>query len=186
MYFLVDGIYPKWSVFVSTISETEPHSKEAYFATCQEAVRKDIERAFGVLVARFEILQKPMLMWSAEKIALVVDACIILHNMIVVERRSEYVSNDYLVDNLERQQQDDGNPGGVINLFGANQHPNDEPGHQENITAGAAVDEIFAARAAKVNEDLRDEAQHNALKFDLIEHIWKSKQARDAAEASLI
>ena len=47
-YYLADGIYPQWSAFVKTISE--PHGKKHnHFATMQEADRKDVERAFGVL-----------------------------------------------------------------------------------------------------------------------------------------
>ena len=43
LYFLVDAIYPKWPIFISTISDTSPGSKDKLFATYQEAVRKDIE-----------------------------------------------------------------------------------------------------------------------------------------------
>ena len=57
IYFLVDGIYPKWPIFISTISDATPGSKDnKLFATYQEAVRKDIERAFGVIVKKFDIL----------------------------------------------------------------------------------------------------------------------------------
>lgn len=57
-YYLADGIYPDWALFAKTIKEGTS-KKETEHASCQEAVRKDIERAFGVLVARFHILQRP-------------------------------------------------------------------------------------------------------------------------------
>ncbi|XP_059668875.1 uncharacterized protein LOC132313960 [Cornus florida] len=47
-YYLSDGIYLKWATLIQTI----PHptiGKEKLFAKKQEAVRKDVERAFGVL-----------------------------------------------------------------------------------------------------------------------------------------
>ena len=43
LYFLVDGIYPKWPIFISTVSDATPGSKDKLFATHQEVVRKDIE-----------------------------------------------------------------------------------------------------------------------------------------------
>ena len=43
LYFLVNGIYPKWPIFVSTVSDAIPGSEDKMFATHQEAVRKDIE-----------------------------------------------------------------------------------------------------------------------------------------------
>lgn len=52
LYFLADGIYPHWSIFVSTISE--PITKKGIqFSAAQEAVRKDVGWAFGVLLSRW-------------------------------------------------------------------------------------------------------------------------------------
>ncbi|XP_042003865.1 uncharacterized protein LOC121752842 [Salvia splendens] len=49
-YYLADGICPRWPVFVKTIKcPIDP--KKIYFAQRQEAARKDVERAFGVLQA---------------------------------------------------------------------------------------------------------------------------------------
>jgi hypothetical protein len=62
LYFLVDGIYPSYSIFINTFHHPQT-STEKYFSTCQEACRKDIERAFGVLVKRFQILQRPLKNW---------------------------------------------------------------------------------------------------------------------------
>ncbi|XP_047978325.1 uncharacterized protein LOC125220204 [Salvia hispanica] len=47
-YYLADVIYPNWFVFVKTIKH-EVGPKKSYFASRQEAARKDVERAFGVL-----------------------------------------------------------------------------------------------------------------------------------------
>ncbi|XP_018470894.1 uncharacterized protein LOC108842468 [Raphanus sativus] len=57
-YYLTDGIYPKWATFIQSIRlpQTPKHSK---FATTQESVRKDVERAFGVLQSRFAIVKNP-------------------------------------------------------------------------------------------------------------------------------
>jgi hypothetical protein len=47
-YYLADGIYPEWAVFVKSIS-MPISDKDKLFAQEQEGKRKDIERAFGVL-----------------------------------------------------------------------------------------------------------------------------------------
>ena len=49
-YYLADGIYPKWSTFVKTIPSSLG-DKRKLFAKTQEAYRKDVECAFGVLQA---------------------------------------------------------------------------------------------------------------------------------------
>ena len=46
-YYLTDGIYPKWSTFIQSITLPQG-SKSALFAKVQEATRKDVECAFGV------------------------------------------------------------------------------------------------------------------------------------------
>ncbi|XP_020270863.1 uncharacterized protein LOC109846051 [Asparagus officinalis] len=54
-YYLADGIYPKWATIVQTIQQPQGRKKK-YFAMKQEACRKDVERAFGVLQSRFAIV----------------------------------------------------------------------------------------------------------------------------------
>jgi hypothetical protein len=95
LYFLVDGIYPSYSIFINTFHHPQT-SMEKYFATCQEACRKDIERAFGVLVQRFQILQRPLKNWYWSDIVNTMDVCIIIHNMIVESRRVNYSVSDYI------------------------------------------------------------------------------------------
>jgi hypothetical protein len=55
-YYLADSIYPRWSIFVKTISNPLPGGKKAWFAQMQDAARKDVEMVFGVLQARFAIV----------------------------------------------------------------------------------------------------------------------------------
>ena len=60
-YYLAEGIYPQSTVFVKTISERQGN-KQSHFATMQEAARKDVKRAFGVLQARWGIVRGVVLM----------------------------------------------------------------------------------------------------------------------------
>jgi len=57
-------------------------NKKKYFVKAQEACRKDVEREFGVLQARFAIIRGPAREWDKEKLAAIMKACIIMHNMI--------------------------------------------------------------------------------------------------------
>ncbi|XP_033143232.1 uncharacterized protein LOC103860167 [Brassica rapa] len=81
-YYLTYGIYPEWATFIKSISLPQGE-KDLLFAKRQESARKDVERAFGVLQARFAIIKNPSKLWSKSKIAKIMRACIILHNMIV-------------------------------------------------------------------------------------------------------
>ena len=92
-YYLIDGIYPKWSTFIQSISLPQGPKAEL-FAKVQEATRKDVERAFGVLQARFAIVKNPSLSWDKEKIGKIMRTCIILHNMIVENERDGYTQYD--------------------------------------------------------------------------------------------
>ena len=83
LYFLVNGIYPKWPIFISTVSDATPGSKNKLFATHQEVVRKDIEQAFRQIVKKFDILSRSIRFRKKEVIINVLHTCIILHNMTV-------------------------------------------------------------------------------------------------------
>ena len=80
--YLVDGIYFSWATFVSTISNPVGQ-KKAHFAQRQEAARKDVERTFGVLRARFAVVRGPAKQWDLETLWDVMTCCVIMHNMIV-------------------------------------------------------------------------------------------------------
>ncbi|XP_028122728.1 uncharacterized protein LOC114319867 [Camellia sinensis] len=84
--YLTDGIYPRWATIVKTISQPQG-AKRQLFARMQEACLKDVERAFGVLQARFNIISVPARSWSDEDLYYIMKKCIILHNMIIEDER---------------------------------------------------------------------------------------------------
>ena len=81
----VDGIYPKYSRFVKGIKEPVSQT-ERRFTQWQEAVRKDVERAFGVLKGTWQFLERPILLHNLTDISNRVTCCIILHNILVTDR----------------------------------------------------------------------------------------------------
>ncbi|XP_019183666.1 PREDICTED: uncharacterized protein LOC109178499 [Ipomoea nil] len=87
-YYLADGIYPKWSTLVQTIHEPRGLKKKL-FATMQEACRKDVESAFGVLQSRFAIVKGPAFFWDKRVLHDIMTSCIIMHNMIIEDECDE-------------------------------------------------------------------------------------------------
>ena len=75
----------------------EDKKKKNLFAKAQEANRKDVERVFGVLQARFAIVHGPARFFHSEMLHDIKKACVIFHNMIVEDERdvNEAVELDY-------------------------------------------------------------------------------------------
>lgn len=158
MYFLVDGIYPEWAIFVTTFSDKSDARKKK-FAQAQEAVRKDVECAFGILVKRFHVLARPLRGWHEEDLKDLVHCCVILHNMITVAREGSVASeSDSENDNVEQAP----GAGGFV-LFGRHEVTQEE----------AEADGLTLQAARMAAFDLRKESQyeHMLLKKDLVEHI---------------
>ena len=63
----------------------------------QEACRKDVERAFGVLQSRWAIVRHPARTWDTTRMHEVMTACVIMHNMIVEDEREDMIyDSDWL------------------------------------------------------------------------------------------
>ena len=109
VFILVDGIYPKFSRFVKAYKEPVGDFEKA-LTSWQESARKDIERAFGVLQAKFQVLARPIVIRSLKLIEEIVTCCLILHNMCVADRimdgnvRAKYnPANSLDVDDIEEE-----------------------------------------------------------------------------------
>ena len=84
-YYLGDGIYPKIAIFVRPLHEPTC-AIEAEFTASQESYRKDVERLFGAVQARFRVLRSGAHRFefhSKSVIQNIVRACFLLHNMII-------------------------------------------------------------------------------------------------------
>lgn len=65
---------------------------EKNFVPEHEALRKDVERAFGVILSSWHIVKQPCLFCDPSIMAKVMKVAIILHNMIVEHYRDGYGS----------------------------------------------------------------------------------------------
>ena len=148
-YYLADGIYLEWVVFVKSISM--PFSdKDKLFAQEQEAKRKDIERAFGVLRRRWCILKRPAHLYDGGQLEKVVLACIVLYNMIVEDEKEEDIE-----ENLDLNE----TPCTVIV-----QEPEFSP-------------EVYVPfqRVLEKDDEIRDRSAHVQLKR-VLEYIWNKNE----------
>ena len=87
-YLLADGIYPHWAYLMGTIKDPTTE-KEKVYARAQEAVRKDVERAFGRLHSKWHILKFPAMARNVEHLKDMWGCCIILHNMTLKDQKTK-------------------------------------------------------------------------------------------------
>ena len=92
-YNLANGIYLNRSSFAKTILRPLGE-KIKYFTSNQESTRKDVERAFGMLQSCFDIARGSVQYWDEETIANIMKACIIMHNMIIEDKRAMNIEFD--------------------------------------------------------------------------------------------
>lgn len=92
--FLVDGMYPPYSMFVNTIAEITKNNNREFWTT-KEAMSKYVERAFSVLVSRSALFTKSCNSMDRALAAKITHAAIILRNMIMKARRDRYESELY-------------------------------------------------------------------------------------------
>ncbi|KAL3625657.1 hypothetical protein CASFOL_030511 [Castilleja foliolosa] len=143
-YYLADGIYPRWSTIVQAIPDQQGRDKQL-FTRMQEAYQKDVERTFGILQSRFEIIKGPCRLWHGQQICELMKCCIILHNMIVEDNHNE--EGDDFVNDPSRYN--------VVEPAVPNRDP---------IT----ITQYLSNRAG-----VRDTTRYYMLRNDLVEHVWK-------------
>ncbi|XP_042757976.1 uncharacterized protein LOC122197888 [Lactuca sativa] len=84
-YYLTDGIYPAYSTFVKAFRHPiEPIDK--FFKRRQEGARKDVERAFGVLKAKWHIVEHAARPYELDRLRDIMYTCMIMHNMVVEDK----------------------------------------------------------------------------------------------------
>jgi hypothetical protein len=154
---LTDGIYPNYRIFQKTMNEPIVN-KHKHYDVCQEAIRKDVERCFGVLQARWHILVTPSRLWFMEDLHLIVKTCINLHNMII-----RFNGNQFKVHYSEEIEPV---------LSSSNEENRIIVVHDDQVAENVGS-LLFKFRHNW--KEIKDESQHYAPKNDLIEHLWQFK-----------
>ena len=144
-YLLCDGIYPSWPIFVKTIAQPQGE-KNKHYAKMQEAVRKDVERCFGVLQARFAILANPCRLWSQEMMVNIWNACVILHNMIIEdESEDSELNHNYLLETFDQF-------------------------HQESQGPSMSFNDLCSSMI-----EIQNHGKYFELRNDIVNHLWQVK-----------
>ncbi|XP_028082412.1 uncharacterized protein LOC114283734 [Camellia sinensis] len=107
-----------------------------------ELAMKDVERAFGVLQARFVIVQGLARFWKTEIMEDMMMTCIIMHNMIVEDERDAN-GIDFNYDTISES----------LPLVSHERTP-----------------KLF--EFIQNHRRIRDRGTHSKLKQDLVEHLW--------------
>ena len=144
-YWLGDGIYPRYACFVKTFPRPQTRMQKL-FASAQEAKRKDIERAFGILQARFHILTSGCLLWDRQAMKMVIKTCVILHNMIIDFEHANNIDPTYISD-------DEYVPLHPFRIIPRNRN------------------QTIEDRASMIN-DMQHVATHDQLQHDLMVEMW--------------
>ncbi|XP_047961358.1 uncharacterized protein LOC125206098 [Salvia hispanica] len=149
-YYLADGIYPRWPVFLKTIS-CPIGQRRVLFAAKQESAQKDVKRAFGVLQSRWSIVKGPARFWYKDVIADVMYACIIMHNMIVEQKRG------HVTDWVD-----------------------DEAGSSSSTTTSPVTRGLPTGFGAVLQRQalMRNQQDHTQLMTDMVEEVWIRNRRR--------
>jgi Plant transposon protein len=70
--------------------ENTKKGQESPWSDCSAFWLSVLELYTGVLVKRFGIIYRPCRMWHKEEMTTAGNACVIIHNMIVSQRRDKY------------------------------------------------------------------------------------------------
>jgi len=201
LHFMVDGIYPEISRFVKTVA-VPLNGYQTNYAAWQEGGRKMIERAFGILQRKFQMLCRPVELFYMCEIADIVDTCLILHNMMVEVRMErdepehlstydvvtldENADRDALLFREERVSQRA--EAAATDAAARISHNNEDADRQHGVAARWNAGSTERNEAVKAQwelnfeaaderwDALHNEAEHHRLKHALIQSVAADKK----------
>jgi hypothetical protein len=161
-YFLVDSIYPRYRIFLTTYTRPE-NNKQKLFASVQEGARKAVERLFGVLFSKWHILYRPARGWHVEELLEIMTTCCIIHNM-TIEDREKF---------------SDHAPVGTRNILSFDDLA---PPSNMVIFSPTETREAQAKHWRETADLVENIEQHISLRNAIASHIWNKHGSLDAAE----
>ncbi|CAL2279120.1 unnamed protein product [Prunus armeniaca] len=160
-YYLANGIYPRWTTFVKSIPN--PCSqKQRLFASYQEGYIKDVERCFGILQARWLIIQGAARMFNEEVLKSIMMTYIILHNMIVEDEYDYNAAEVYKLDPMNTA---------LTRIYERPMGPSEEPLEQDLLVR----DDRFMTRMLDRYTNMQSSYIHERRQVDLMKHLWVVK-----------
>ncbi|KAL6275750.1 hypothetical protein ACE6H2_019351 [Prunus campanulata] len=124
--------------------------------------RKDVERCFGILQARWAIIRGAARLFDEEVLRSIMMTCIILHNMIV-EDEYDYQANEvYEADPMNTA---------LTRIYKKPMGPNGEPVQHDPLVR----DGSFLPRMIDRYKEMQSSYIHEQRQVDLMEHLWAVK-----------
>ncbi|KAL6272650.1 hypothetical protein ACE6H2_023342 [Prunus campanulata] len=164
-YYLADGIYPRWTTFVKSIPNPQ-FRKQKLFATYQEKYRKDVERCFGILQARWLIIRGAARMFDEEVLRSIMMTCIILHNMIVEDEYDYEATEVYEPDPMNTA---------LTRIYERPMGPSGEPFEPDPLVRDGSI----MTRMIDRYIEMQSSYIHERRQLDLMEHLWAVKGNED-------
>lgn len=151
-YYITDGLYPLWKIFAKALADATDE-KAKLLNSNVEAVRKCVERVFGVLYRRFKMLYTTYEFWTVSKMKLLMTAAVVIQNMIVLKRRYNYKSDGKAGRSVYNESND------LLNeIVFTGSLPGSTP--------------LFSQTDVKVRDDIKVKCLHRDLLRGFIEHQW--------------
>lgn len=88
LYYLTDGTYPSCNIFAKELSAPR-NAKDRTYCRRQEALKNCVGRLFSILFKQIRILTRSGRLWKSKDLTTIIQASVVLHKMMVEERRDE-------------------------------------------------------------------------------------------------
>ncbi|KAI5327902.1 hypothetical protein L3X38_027298 [Prunus dulcis] len=136
--------------------------KQKLFASYQEGYRKDVERCFDILQARWLIIRGAAVMFDEEVLRSIMMTCIILHNMIVEDEYDYDATEVYKPDRMNTA---------LTRIYDRPMGPSGEPFEPDPLVR----DGRYMTRIIDRYTKMQSSYIHERRQLDLMEHLWAVK-----------